>query len=249
VPANDTASGLRPGLARLSFSLPTGQVEAEIRLPPGSVRLKDLLPLLQSLDDAIVNAAASACVRQGHRITCVRGCGACCHLLISIAEAEAWHLRAVLDNMPHKRRSAILQRFEEAWARLAAAGLLTLLETLPLQPDATVATAGADYARLRVACPFLEDGLCAIYAERPMRCREHLVVSPSEECWAMSPGTIDSVEVAGRLSRALMACDGDTDRQGGWVPLILAPRWAAEHTDCSRPRPAADIVREVLGKV
>ena len=38
------------------------------------------------------------------------------------------------------------------------------------------------YLGLELACPFLEDDACSIYAERPSACREYLVSSPKELC-------------------------------------------------------------------
>ena len=35
---------------------------------------------------------------------------------------------------------------------------------------------GRRYAGLGLACPFLSDDLCATYEQRPIACREHMVI-------------------------------------------------------------------------
>ena len=38
------------------------------------------------------------------------------------------------------------------------------------------------YAGLKIACPFLSDGRCAIYKHRPFVCREHFVIGSAPRC-------------------------------------------------------------------
>src|SRR5581483_2767729 len=120
--------------------------------------------------------------------------------------------------------------------RLAAAGLLKgLMEPGSLAADAT-RSLGVDYFRLGIACPFLEDESCSIYADRPLSCREYLVTSPAENCRQPTAKTVDKVTLPVQPSKALLAQErSDHSKSPSWVPLILAPRWVSDHPE---PAPA-----------
>jgi Fe-S-cluster containining protein len=129
------------------------------------------------------------------KVTCHKGCSACCVLYIeaSIQESEAivyflYHKPDLLSGFlgrydfwryqmrqlgdPFNRCEQILheQREEE----LTRNDQQTLLDTLRL------------YHIQDISCPFLCDGICTIYEVRPYVCANHYVTTPSEGCQAVN---------------------------------------------------------------
>ena len=143
--------------------------------------------------------------------------------------AEARALRVLVDGLPAARRARIEGRFQEASARLAAAGLREPF----LHPTAEVAARrqelGLAYFRLGIPCPFLEDECCSIHPQRPLACREYLVTSPAAYCAQPSGEQVRVLPLAGKPSRALMGLEASAAPGGqGWVALGLALEGVAE---------------------
>lgn len=109
---------------------------------------------------------------------------------------------------------------------------------------------GRDYFALGVPCPFLEDESCSIHPERPLTCREYLVTSPAEHCAKPTPVAVEGVHLPGSLWMAFARlCDPSPEAEPiGWVPLVLAPEWAASHREGPPLRPAPDVLRELIAR-
>ena len=156
-----------------------------------------------------------------------------------------------MEELPELRRREVRARFERARGRLAEAGLLSKLENREGFAKEEIASFGLAYFHLGIPCPFLEEESCSIHADRPISCREYLVTSPAVNCADPKPGTIDQVELPGKVWTAL-ARAGSADppaRFIPWVPLVLAPDWASAHPDASEPRPVEEVFRGVLGEL
>jgi Fe-S-cluster containining protein len=207
------------------------------------------LPLYRSLAESFVAAAVANATDEGRTVSCRKGCGACCRQLVPISELEARRIGEVVAELPEPRRTQVRARFEAARARLDAAGLLELLEQPGRIPAADARTFGLRYFTQGIPCPFLEDESCSIYEERPIACREYLVTSPPENCARPTPETIDCVAVPAQVSRAIRWLTADAGApRASWVPLILAPHWAAAHPH-EPPRPGPDLLRELFGRL
>jgi len=123
---------------------------------------------MSELYDAVVDAWDEEFARNrrlhGARISCRAGCSDCCHQLFQITEPEAarvWQGIQGLDSADAeliRRRAA--QYLVERQQIVAATGA---------EPEAwgSLPPAGA-----RLACPTLDQGVCKIYAYRPMICRK-----------------------------------------------------------------------------
>jgi Fe-S-cluster containining protein len=229
------------------------RIEFDLRVPTASVRPAAVLPVLHTLWSAIEAGLVEEVEREGRRISCGPGCGACCRQLVPISRIEARRLAELLEALPEPRRSAVRDRFAEAVRRLDQAGLL---ETLRRPEDIAAddrLPLGIAYFRLGIPCPFLEQESCSIHADRPMACREYLVTSPAANCANPTRDNIEGVSMPVRLSGALARF---TEAVGAgsatWVPLILAPEWAEAHPDPSPARPGPEWVtilfRELTGK-
>jgi Fe-S-cluster containining protein len=129
------------------------------------------------------------------KVTCHKGCSACCVLYIEacIQEAEAivyflyrrpdlltgfldrydyWRDRMRQLGNPFSRCEQILHNQREDMT--TGSDRQTLLDTLRL------------YHSQNIPCPFLNSGICSIYEVRPYVCANHYVTTPSEWCQAVN---------------------------------------------------------------
>jgi Fe-S-cluster containining protein len=225
-------------------------IQTRLTVPAGPTRGRDLLPLFQSLSDAIVGAAVHVVTEgAGREVSCKKGCGACCRMLVPISQIEARHLRDLVEALPEPRRSTVRERFADARRRLEAAGLMEQLHHADqLSAEENTALTRA-YFDQRIPCPFLEEESCSIHSDRPITCREYLVTSPPELCASRTPPqSVNRVRIPLHVLNAVARLEtpGGRYTYESWVPLVLAPEWADAHPDESPPRPGPAVLREFL---
>lgn len=226
------------------------KIRLEMRVPAGPTRLAELLPLFRYLTDSFVEFSVENAQAQGLTVSCKKGCGVCCRQLVPISGIEARQLRDMVEELPEPRKSTILARFEDARRHLEQGGLLEKLRE-PRQFQAEeVIPFGMDYFHQRIACPFLEDESCSIHPERPLACREYLVVSPAEHCAEPTVESVHGVELVLYTARTIRGVEAE---RGGhatpWVPMILALEWADAHPDETPLQPGPEWVREVFSRL
>jgi Fe-S-cluster containining protein len=226
------------------------KIRLEMPVPAGPTRLAELLPLFRYLTDSFVDFSVENARAEGLEVSCKKGCGACCRQLVPISGIEARRLRDLVEEMPEPRRSAIRVRFENARRRLEQANLLEKLRKPESFRDEEVIPFGVDYFNQRIACPFLEDESCSIHPERPLACREYLVVTPAEHCAEPTVESVRGVELVLRVARTIRGLEAERSvRATPWVALILALEWADAHPDETPPQPGPEWVREVFSRL
>ena len=186
-----------------------------ITVPNAAVPAAEIVPALQGLVNAVVEAAEA-----GKAISCRKGCGACCRQLVPVSRTEGERLLQLVETMADERRETLKTRFAAAEAAIEAAGL----KDRQGRSDRELSTA---YFALGVPCPFLEDESCSIHPERPLVCREYLVTSPAELCAEPKQEGVTPVAVP-KVSMAARGLQEDGDE---WFPLALLMAWAR-----TRPR-------------
>lgn len=139
-------------------------------------KLPALVESAEPLDRKVIKLrklADSAAEAIGPFTPCAKGCDACCHNPALLSEIEA-----MLIAQATGARLATPQRGFDV-----AAGPEARREYF------------APY--VGVACPFLKDGACAIYADRPMVCRvHHSIESSSAGCDnGRQPAAVDLTEI------------------------------------------------------
>jgi len=246
--AKDVQNSAEMVTANIKLSGPDWDLQTTVSVPQGSTAVRDMLPLAQSFSDAVVNAVVKTNEERGQKISCTKGCGACCRQLVPITETEARHIHTVVENLPEPQQTAVRERFAAARQRLEKAGLLEKLlhpEELPLNEKQTFAL---QYFFQGIPCPFLEEESCSIYTERPIVCREYLVTSAVEHCARPTAETIQAVKMPVKVWTALARLDASSSPQGKlpWVPLILAPEWAEAHPAEPDPRPGRELLQELF---
>ncbi len=137
-------------------------------MQPFPTILNDYRHLLGTVDDWF-----NRCLQAGgSRLGCRGGCNACCRSLFDITLLDAWLLRDAFAQLPQSTRSSVLNRCEvrlqqlrQRWPRLQSPFLLN-----GLPDEEWVETPEED----ETPCPLLdEQGLCLVYASRPLTCRLH----------------------------------------------------------------------------
>ena len=198
----------------------------EVDIPIGLSTFPELMPAIHAMAEVIFARAYADLARSGHPLACEHGCALCCHHLVMVGEAEAFWLAELVAAMDEPLRSAVRERFRVGLERLELSGLLPDLVrvfTLRTPLAETIAPLLVSYWRLRLPCPFLENGSCLIYAQRPLVCRQHAVTSPVAGCATpFAPDVVlEKVLVPVDLAGAAAAFDGSQATQSRALPLLL----------------------------
>jgi Fe-S-cluster containining protein len=246
MPDNATDSA---AMVDADFSLTFGNtsLNASVKLPAGRTTLTQLLPIIQNLENAIVNRIGEEANKAGKSISCRAGCGACCRQMVPVSLFEAEALTAWIQTLDEEQRSELERRFHAALSRLRDAGVIEkiLKEDWLLDQEHTTQLA-IDYFHAGVPCPFLEDESCGIHPIRPLSCREYLVTSPPELCKDPSVNEVAGIRLPIKLSRALFAFGQQLEQDPrGWIPLVFLLAWGE-----SAAKPGEHVAgtgKEVLG--
>jgi Fe-S-cluster containining protein len=194
-------------------------------VPKGPCLPEALLPDAQRFANQITDVAVARVERAGHRISCAKGCGACCRQMVPISPPEARHLAALVEAMPEAQAAGVRTRFAAAREKVKASGLPP---HGPADGDQTAFRAfGIAYFGLGVPCPFLVEESCSIHPDRPLVCREYLVTSPAAACGQLGSGKVQQIAVPRRVWAVFSR---STSADGGleWMPLIEALDYAAK---------------------
>jgi Fe-S-cluster containining protein len=195
--------------ATLRLTVGTLKVVHPITVPDAPVPAAEIVPALQGLVNAVVEAAGA-----GQTISCCKGCGACCRQLVPVSRTEGERLLQVVDALPAGRRDVLMKRFAAAEAAIESAGL----KERRGRSDRDLSAA---YFALHLPCPFLEDESCSIHPERPLVCREYLVTSPAALCAGPDQEGVTPVAVP----KVSLAARGLQDEDDNWFPLALLMAW------------------------
>jgi len=204
--------------ATLRLTMGGLRIAHPITVPNAAVPAAEIVPALQGLVNAVVEAAES-----GQAISCRKGCGACCRQLVPVSRTEGERLLQVVEALPAERRDVLKGRFAAAEAAIEATGL----KERKGRSDRELSTA---YFAMGVPCPFLEEESCSIHPERPLVCREYLVTSPAELCAGPKQEGVTPVAVP----KVSLAARGLQDESDDWFPLAMLMAWSR-----TRPRKIA----------
>lgn len=209
----------------------------ELRVPVGPVALDALLPTARAVSRRVSLRVIAHEEAQGRRVSCSKGCGACCRQLVPVSTLEARMVSRYVAAMEPARRDAVRARFAAARARMVEAGLLgrddppgtVTFRSTERDPKRAWLEVSKKYFSLKIPCPFLEDESCSIHGRAPMVCGEFNVSSPPELCATLDPGMVGlprPIRMSEVLSAAVHAAAGEQERQ---VPLSLALDWHDAH--------------------
>lgn len=226
-----------------------GDFKIDVHVPDGDLRLADLVPLAQRITSTNVDRAVTADKREGHKVSCKKGCGACCRQLAPVSAPEAFRLADFVLALPAARRDAFLARIDAVDSAVEAAGLMQELEAMargvmPAKQDEFARR----YFAQRIPCPFLHEESCSVHEERPMICRSYLVTSPAELCSLEARPGLRTIPMPPSLSPALSRAAARLSSEAAAViPLSIAMRWVDQHAELGqREWPARELMDALI---
>jgi Fe-S-cluster containining protein len=202
--------------------------------PAGLARLDEVLPVFRKVDDAVIDRAVARVEAGGERVSCAKGCSACCRAQpVPVTPPEAYALQQLVESLPEVRQAEVRAAFADRVTRLRSAGLYDAFMHRDPGLSRQQARALADrYFRLGLVCPFLVDDACSIYEERPFVCRQYLVTSPAPLCSDPLHNPVKPVPMPMRFATAtLTVSEQSFGRPQHTVPLVLALEYAAAHRE------------------
>lgn len=219
-----------------------------LTVPAEPVDMAALVPVLHELADTLISEAKVAVDREGLEITCRSACPACCFQPVPVTEPEARFLAELVDSLPKARQESVRSRVVETVSALEIEGLDYAFRQADRLTQPELEMLAARYHAMRMPCPFLRDGMCSIYEQRPLACREYLVTSPAEHCERLGELPVvrvrPSVSLFTHLTRdgripwmPLPHALGHTDRALGSDELLPGPEQLARLlSGVKRPR-------------
>ncbi len=229
----------------MQFRILDRTVCVEAERPAAEMRLDEALPFLKSLDDQALTIVVE---KIGERVTCAKGCSACCRSqLVPVTPVEAYAILRLVDEMPEPRRGEILARFADRVERLEAAGLAEKYQESSEQGRAML----LQYLDLGLVCPFLENDACSIYEQRPFACRQYLVTTPKELCATPLTSPVKTVPTIFVPATAVLETAAElSGKAQHTVPLILSLDYAQMHRDeLEHTYPTAKVFNRVLERM
>jgi len=226
----DSASDLVPVTVR--YRVLGEALETTVPLPRRPLRPDELLPLLQEIDNVVVDRAVAHSAAAGRPISCCRGCSACCRAQpVPVTPAEAYALSRLVENLPVPRRSEVRGRFADRSARLRDAGLAEVfLERDPNITKEAARDVARRYFAMGLVCPFLVDDACSIYADRPLVCRQYMVTSPAELCRDPLSNPVQVLPMPIAAAGALLSASSRALGSDQFtIPLTLALEYVEQH--------------------
>jgi Fe-S-cluster containining protein len=235
---------------RITLTVNGRPVTASAAGPPERARLDQVLPALRALDDAVIDHAVRDHETPERRVSCTKGCSACCEAQpVPVTPPEAAALARLVARLPQRRQEQVRAAFAAAVERLRETGLFDAY--MRNRQDMTAEAARETtlrYFALKIACPFLVDRACSIYAERPFVCRQYLVTTPPALCDDPLNQPVAPVPMPVRFASAVLAtAEATLGTPQYTVPLVLALAYAEENKDeLARTFPAKTVVETAL---
>jgi Fe-S-cluster containining protein len=223
-------------------------VSVRLTAPDAEVRLSDVVPAARLVATQLARSARSHVESGGIAVPCAKGCAACCRYLVPLSVPEAFRLREEVLALDAGRRRGIIAAY------IRAARVVMNAEPPGTHPregvgavsgGAAVESLSRWYAGLGLDCPLLEAELCALYSQRPIACREHMVTGDADRCSREGGETAQAVRLPFSVGEALAGLAADlegTDLQAVMLPLTML--WTQQHLSRGRRTwPARDVLR------
>lgn len=199
-------------------------------------RLADIVPLARAISSKMVSAVLENLDENGQFVPCRKGCSACCSYLVPLSIPEVFCLREELLAMPADFRINFLRPCLDAAEKILGNRPQTFcLDSISQSDQTNISQIGKWYAELKLDCPFLSNGSCSLYEQRPLACRENIVTSSAIAC-ATDHGTgPDVVQIQVSILEALGLLTAEleqSDVEAAMLPLAFA--WVEDNLHRSK---------------
>ena len=92
-------------------------LDLQMTVPAKPVNPQKMLPIFQQMTNSFVGMAENAVENAGGRISCSKGCAACCRQAIPLSEIEAYQIAETVEALSEPLRTEIKNKFETAWRK------------------------------------------------------------------------------------------------------------------------------------
>ncbi len=193
--------------------------------------IKRSLPIVDLLKntDSFIDDGLHQLNNRGNTISCHKGCGHCCHLLIEITWEEAVHLANWVLEQPEDTKDYYINKIKTAsilrkrFFKNSKEGQFLRQPTRSSKETPDKLAHKFFYGKVKRPCPFLKDSVCQAYSVRPTACRLHLVTSPSQQC-ARRPEFGNGIEIPKEALQARENVESlleDYDTDGRWGEMCI----------------------------
>lgn len=131
--------------------------------------MSDAIKQLHAFVDGAVEKLKVLSAEKGKPVTC-KGVG-CCHCCYEQVYCSSKEVAYILDGLNIVQRVALSQYVQRAVELIKPFGLFD--KDMPPV---------LEWLKMKLACPFLEEGKCMVYERRPYACRIHLAVNDPDWC-------------------------------------------------------------------
>lgn len=214
-------------------------------------KLSDLVPLARLLSTKITSITRRHITNNRDVIPCRPSCSQCCRYLVPLTIPEAMYLTEEVTAMAQSERTFVEESF-----LMAARCILELTpkhfvekltKTEPLT-HSKLKDISDWYRQINLPCPFLLNGLCTIYEQRPVACREYLVTGSASNCKADGTNYAQRVKMPVSIFEALTQLTSELERTNTEVIILpFAIAWCRENPEYFKHTwPASELVRRFI---
>jgi len=132
----------------ISLQTPSGEISTAVGVPTSFVPITAILPLMRSLGEEAQVLEQRRLLEASQRVSCEKGCAACCRMLVPISVPEAFALTNTIDRLDQNERNRLLSKLDLAQQQLAGAGILKQLSSLADSSEPL-----SDGPTMRFVCP------------------------------------------------------------------------------------------------
>ena len=215
----------------LDLEIDGKEIHFSIGVADKEARLADIVPLAREISTKLAITVLDTIGQDGQTVPCCKGCSVCCNYLIPLSVPEVFRLREELLTMPTEKSNRILQSCIETSERiLDNRSPISSLKSFSESEPPHISQISKWYAGLKLGCPFLSDGLCMLYEQRALACREHIVTGSAFFCETnhkdnpnVVPMPVSVLEALGQLAAELEGSEIEA------LILPLAFAWVREN--------------------
>ncbi len=243
----EVSDNLQGKVVDFSFEAAEQKISFAVNIMNEQATLADIVIPARKLSSKVAIAHRQTAAKHGQTVPCKKGCCSCCSSLIPMSVPEAFRLREEFLEMPGEQSNKLLHN-----CIVAAEKILKKTEkekcqhTFAQEGKQQITQINKWYSELGLVCPFLSGGgSCKIYEQRPLACREHIVVGTANACYKTSkikptvlPMDVSVLEALGQLAGELEG----TEVEALILPFSLA--WAQDNlARAERKWPAEKMVQ------
>ena len=219
------------GIIGLELNIFGKKLEFSIVISTDRMRLADIVSPARDLSSKITKLLLDNNIKN---VPCRKGCSDCCsHHVVPLSIPGAFKLVEDISAAPDNIRELIWNNSLQVSKQILQRKPPETFTEIPngnLQVESFNLKYLSDwYSNLNITCPFLCNGLCIIYEQRPLACREHYITGSAKAC----RGGHDEAEVIDVpvqmptvLSRLASELE-ETDMEAIMLPLSLI--WCEEN--------------------